>query len=111
MNFAPKQGNFAKFRNDWTEPIRVKMTGRSHFPLRVFGFTLVGIPLGIRMHRRETNIGVAIALTLVLFITASSSSANHCPRARVCAASDSLGAEFYLSAVGAVCCGARIVEF
>lgn len=69
MSFAQLLTEYYDWRRRGIDPtpVAVQIHRQVAFSFAPISFTLLGIPLGIRTHRRETSAGVGISVVLVLF--------------------------------------------
>ncbi|PYK03974.1 MAG: hypothetical protein DME66_10950 [Verrucomicrobia bacterium] len=98
---------------------RTEINKRFSFPFACIAFAIIGVPLGVTAHRRETSIGFAmgliVAVSYFLFVIigdtlrgnpTSSSSATRCGETRKCTRSCSFGFRtFFLSCSARSCFG------
>ena len=62
---------------------RTEINKRFSFPFSCIAFALIGVPLGITTHRRETSVGFTTGLIVAVFYFSSSSSPTRCAPMRI----------------------------
>jgi len=67
LNHEEKQAHMTeKERIEETSATRTEMNKRWSFSLAAFAFALIGVPLAITAHRKETSVGMLLSLTVAI---------------------------------------------